>query len=569
MAPARDIADILAEKGVLTKEQLEKVKLEVLNTGSSVVEVLKKLKLANEEQITQAKAELWNVPYVNLEETPFSPQALNFVSQAVAEEYNIIPFNFDSNSQELSVAMENPLDLELIRFLEKKTKAKIKAFIAPPSQIKEGIKIHYGQSLVAEIRATLGEAKATKPKKEKPTYIPQPGETIREEKIARVVNIILEFAVKSRASDIHIEPQEENTRIRYRIDGILHEKLVLPKYLHDAVVSRIKILAGMRIDEKRIPQDGRFSFKASDQEIDLRVSSLPTVHGEKIVMRLLKKSGGVPDLPELGLRGKALKDLQEAILRPHGIIIVCGPTGSGKTTTLYSVLSRINTPRVNIITLEDPVEYEIPGVNQVQVNPAAGLTFASGMRSFLRQDPNIIMVGEIRDRETTELAVQASLTGHLVFSTLHSNNAAQAVPRLLDLGAEPFLLASSLTCLVAQRICRRVCTECREEYTPPPEVVEDIKKVLGKLLPPKKEITLFRGKKCPACNNTGYLGRIGIFEVLPITDKIARLILERAPAADIEKQAREEGMITMKQDGYLKALEGVTTIEEVLRVAQE
>ncbi|MGB9911049.1 MAG: GspE/PulE family protein [Microgenomates group bacterium] len=568
MTPARNIADILAEKGVLTKKDLEKVKLEEINTGKPVKEILKEFHLADEEQIAQAEGELWKVPYVNLAETPFSPQALNFLSQAVAEEYNVIPFQFDSSTNELAVALENPLDLDLIKFLEKKTGTKIKPHIASPTQIKEAIESHYGQSLVAEIKATLGETKVT-PQQPQPTYIPRPGEVLREEKIARVVNIILEFAVKSRASDIHIEPQEENTRVRYRIDGILHEKLVLPKYLHDAVVSRVKILSGMRIDEKRVPQDGRFSFKAEDQEIDLRVSSLPTVHGEKIVMRLLKKTGQVPDLPELGLRGRALKDLQEAILRPHGIIIVCGPTGSGKTTTLYSVLSRINTPRVNIITLEDPVEYEIPGVNQVQVNPAAGLTFASGMRSFLRQDPNIIMVGEIRDRETTELAVQASLTGHLVFSTLHTNNAAQAIPRLLDLGAEPFLLASSVTCLVAQRICRRICPDCKEEYSPPPEVIEDIKKVLGKLFPPQKETKLYRGKKCATCNNTGYLGRIGIFEVLPISEKIARLILERASAREIEKQAREEGMVTMKQDGYLKVLEGITTIEEVLRVAQE
>ncbi len=347
------------------------------------------------------------------------------------------------------------------------------------------------------------------------------------------------------------------------------EKLILDKKLHEAVVSRIKILSGMRIDEKRVPQDGRFNFRTGDQEVDLRVSCLPTAHGEKIVMRLLKKSGGVPDLPDLGLRGRALKNLEDAILRPHGIIIVCGPTGSGKTTTLYSVLSRINTPRVNIVTLEDPIEYQIAGVNQVQVNPAAGLTFASGLRSFLRQDPNIIMVGEIRDKETTELAIQASLTGHLVFSTLHTNEAASALPRLLDLGAESFLLASSMTCIVAQRVCRRICPDCKEQYTPPPEVVADMKQVLGNLFEEKKEVKLSRGKKCSRCNNTGFLGRIGIFEVLPISEKIGRLILEKASAAAIQKQAVEEGMITMKQDGYLKTLEGITALDEVLRVAQE
>jgi len=568
MASARDIADILFSNGILDQKTLEKIRQEQINTGKSAKEIVIEENFANEEEVTKAEGKLWKIPFINLAEVGFSPQALGLVSQAVAEEYNLIPFNYDAEKNELSLAMENPLDLEIIEFISKKTKAKIKPYIAPPSQIKDAINSNYGQSLVAEVKEALGEV-GIKLSEVRPKDVVRPGEVIREEKIAKVVNAILEFAIKARASDIHIEPQEERTRVRYRIDGILHEKLALPKSIHDAVVSRIKILSGLRIDEKRVPQDGRFNFKVGDQEVDLRISTLPTVHGEKVVMRLLKKSGGVPDLPELGLRGRALKNLEDAILRPHGIIIVCGPTGSGKTTTLYSVLSRINTPKVNIITLEDPVEYQIPGVNQVQVNPAAGLTFASGMRSFLRQDPNIIMVGEIRDRETTELAVQASLTGHLVFSTLHTNDAAQAIPRLLDLGAEPFLLASSVTCLVAQRICRRICPDCKEEYEPPPEIIEDIKKVLGKLLPPKKEIKLTRGKKCSTCNNTGYLGRIGIFEVLPVTEKIARLILERAPARDIEKQALEEGMVTMKQDGYLKVLEGITTIEEVLRVAQE
>lgn len=568
MIPAQDIADILFKQGILNKKKLDEIRLKQINTGKSAKAILKEENLVSEEAIARAEGELWNIPFVNLEEKAISPQALNLISQPVAEEYNLIPLEYHPQNNELLVAMENPLDLQAIEFISKKTKCRIKPLIATSTQIRNAIVNSYGQSLVAEVRTILGE-KGIKPIETRPTLITAPHETLREEKIAKIVNTILEFAVKARASDVHIEPQEEKTRIRYRIDGILHEKLVLEKSIHDAVVSRIKILSGLRIDEKRIPQDGRFNFRTDGQEVDLRVSTLPTVHGEKVVMRLLKKSGGVPDLPELGLRGRALKNLEDAILRPHGIIIVCGPTGSGKTTTLYSVLSRLNTPRVNIITLEDPVEYEIPGVNQVQVNPAAGLTFASGMRSFLRQDPNIIMVGEIRDRETTELAIQASLTGHLVFSTLHTNNAAQAIPRLLDLGAEPFLLASSVTCLVAQRICRRVCKNCQEEFKPPSEVKEDIKKVLGKLLPSEKEIILTRGKKCPACNNTGYLGRVGIFEVLPITEKIARLTLERASAREIEKQAREEGMITMKQDGYLKALEGITTIEEVLRVAQE
>jgi type IV pilus assembly protein PilB len=344
---------------------------------------------------------------------------------------------------------------------------------------------------------------------------------------------------------------------------------VLPKKIHDALVSRIKILSDIKIDEKRIPQDGRFNFQSDNEEVDLRVSTLPTVHGEKVVMRLLKKSGGVPTMQELGFRGRALKNLEDAVLRPHGIILITGPTGSGKTTTLYSILAKINTTKVNIMTLEDPVEYQIAGVNQVQINPQAGLTFASGLRSFLRQDPNIIMVGEIRDEETANLAVQASLTGHLVFSTLHTNSASGALPRLLDMKAEPYLLASCITAIVGQRVARKNCTNCKKPYSPSPEVVADMKKVLGNLWKPdEKKIQFYKGEGCDRCN-AGYVGRVGIFEVLPVTEKVDRLILERASTVDIEQAAVEEGMVTMKQDGYLKVVEGITSIDEVLRVAQE
>ena len=356
----------------------------------------------------------------------------------------------------------------------------------------------------------------------------------------------------------------------------MNEKLILPSSVHDAVVSRIKILAHLKIDEKRIPQDGRFNFVADGQEVDLRISTLPTIHGEKIVMRLLKKNETVPALEELGMRGMGLRKLRDAINVPHGIVLVTGPTGSGKTTTLYSILHQINTTRVNIMTLEDPVEYEMPGINQVQTNPQAGLTFASGLRSFLRQDPNVIMVGEIRDGETVELAVQASLTGHLVFSTLHTSSATGALPRMVDMGAEPFLLASSMTLTMAQRIVRVINPKYKEEYTPEPSVVEDIKQVLGVYFDawckqngkdPNK-ITLFRASADRPQTEPEYKGRVGIFEVMPITDELRKLILENSPAGEMEKVAVKQGMLLMKQDGYLKALEGQTTIEEVLRVAE-
>lgn len=565
---AQTLADILAADKVITSDVASKIKIESLNIGASVEEIISKKKLATPEQLAQAKARLFGVPFVTLTGRGISPEILNFIPEPVARRYNLIPIDFDRKKNTLLVAMADPLDLQVIEFVERKSGKKIIPHLALLEEIQATIEQQYAQSLATEVTAALKETAAPAIRTVEAGKL---GEIIREAPIAKIVSTLLEFAVKSRASDIHIEAGEGKTRVRYRIDGILHEKLALPKSVHDAVVSRIKILSDMKIDERRIPQDGRFNFKMGQEEVDLRISTLPTSFGEKVVMRLLKKTGGIPALPDLGLRGVALKNLETAILRPHGIILVTGPTGSGKTTTLYSVLSRLNTTRVNIVTLEDPIEYQIPGVNQVQVNPTAGLTFATGLRSFLRQDPNIILVGEVRDAETTGLAIQAALTGHLVFSTLHTNNASTALPRLLDMGAEPFLVASSLNAVVGQRICRRTCQNCKESYEPLKEVVEDIKNVLGKLFPEQKseKIKLYKGKGCQECSNTAYFGRIGIFEVLPVSEKVARGVLERASAAQVEEQAVSEGMITMKQDGYLKVLEGITTIEEVLRVAQD
>jgi type II secretory ATPase GspE/PulE/Tfp pilus assembly ATPase PilB-like protein len=520
-----------------------------------------------EEKLVQAKAQLYNIPYLDLAVTPVAPAALASLPAEVAERFKVFPISIDRKDKSIILAMTDPMDLSAIEFIEQKTGLHVKPRAALPSQIEDYIRNRYTSSLTQQVTAALKEIE---PEKDRIAAMENPsGGFIREEKVSQIVSQILDFAMKARASDVHIEPQEKLTRVRYRIDGILQEKLSIPSELHDSLISRIKILSGMKIDEKRIPQDGRFNFKGSEEEVDLRISSLPTTWGEKIVMRLLKKSGGVPDLPELGLRGRGLKTLQDAILRPHGIIIICGPTGSGKTTTLYSVISKLNTSKVNIVTLEDPIEYKIPGVNQVQINPAVGLTFADGLRAFLRQDPNIILVGEIRDRETADLAVQASLTGHLVFSTLHTNDASGALPRLLDMGAEPYLLASSMTCIVAQRVVRKIHETCKEAYTPDPKVVADMKKELGNLWQPQGEIKFYKGKGDPDCGNSGYYGRMGIFEVIPISEKIGKLILERASASDIEKMAKEEGMITLKQDGYLKVTEGITTVDEVLRVAQE
>jgi type IV pilus assembly protein PilB len=569
---AQDILAILASDNALDAKTADALRVDSLNTGESVEELLIRKRLVTEEQIAHARAKMLNIPFVTLAGRAISPDVVSFIPEPVARRYILAPYAFEAKDNSLLVAMVDPLDFQVIEFLEKKSGKRIVPAMASRDDILATIEDMYTQNLSADVSAALKE---TAPQAVKTYEAGRLGEVIREAPIAQIVSAVLEQAIRLRASDVHIEPQEGDTRVRYRVDGILQERLVLPRKLHEAVISRIKILGDMKIDEKRIPQDGRFNFKMGESEVDLRVSTLPTVFGEKVVMRLLKKSGGIPTLPDLGLRGLALKNLENAIRRPHGIILVTGPTGSGKTTTLYSVLAILNNAKVNIMTLEDPVEYQIAGVNQVQINPQAGLTFATGLRSFLRQDPNIVLVGEVRDTETTELAVQAALTGHLVFSTLHTNNASGAIPRLLDLGAEPFLVASALNAIVGQRIARRVCPTCKEEYTPESAVEKDIREILGEFIPKDKKVVLYRGTgktsdvTCETCGGSGYQGRIGIFEVFSVSDQISKQILSRSPMKDIETQAIAEGMITMKQDGYLKALEGITTLEEVLRVAQD
>lgn len=563
------ILDVLASQNLITPQQISEIKVKSASLGKPYEEILTSLNIVSAEKVTEAKAKLLGIPFISLSSTSFSPQALSMVPRAVAERFLLIPFLYDEKTRALSLAMANPVDLEALEFVRQKTGLNIKTFAASPDDVKKEIDQQYRQEIVGEV----GEA--LKQTKEDLLKIPtidskQIAEIIKEAPIAKIVSTILEYAVSSRASDVHIEPQEDRIRVRYRIDGILYDQLSLPKTVQEAVISRIKILSNMKIDEHRIPQDGRFNFKVENNEVDLRISVMPASSGEKIVMRLLKKSGGIPTLVELGLTGASLKNLETSILRPHGIILACGPTGSGKTTTLYAVLEKLNTTRVNIMTLEDPVEYQMPGVNQVQINPAVGLTFATGLRSFLRQDPNIILVGEIRDVETTELALQASLTGHLVFSTLHTSDASGALPRLIDLGAEPFLLSSTMNGIVGQRIVRRICSLCKETYSPLRQIVDEMRNALGKLFPQDvTEIRLFKGRGCEKCAGSGYLGRVGIFEVLPISSKISDLILEHPDSSAVEKEAILEGMITMKQDGYLKVLQGITTPEEVIRVAQE
>ena len=559
---------------MIDQKRFEEIGLSVVKTGQTEEEIIKALRVASEAEFTKAKAAYLRVPFVDLETIGFSPEAITLVPESVAEKYRVVPYDLDTKNQTLLVAMANPLDLETIEFLEKRTGFKVKVSMSTEKQVGSFLveKYQREKGITSEVTKALDERKDD----EEEMALETKKGVNAEAPVARIVSTILEYAVKSRASDVHIEPQEENVRIRYRIDGILQEKYILPRNVNDAVVSRIKILSALKIDEKRVPQDGRFFFSADGNDVDLRVSTLPTTYGEKVVMRLLKKSQKVPTLPDLGLRGLALKNLMNSIERPHGIIIVCGPTGSGKTTTLYSVLDIVSTSKVNVVTIEDPVEYQMKGVNQVQVNVQAGLTFASALRSFLRQDPNVIMVGEVLDMETAELAINAALTGHLVFSTLHTNDASGVPPRLLDMGVEPFLLVSSLNCVVGQRVLRRVCKNCVGETEIPAEIESELKATLGPIYQTIEQKWQKDGKKmmlpkiagCEKCNNSGYLGRIAIYEVMPVTEKLSKLIVEKVAASEIQKQAMEEGMLTMKQDGYVKVLEGVTTIDEVLRVAQ-
>ncbi len=583
----KGIEDVLFAQGLINEDQLSAIKFEHVDTGKSAETIIKERGYVSNDAFVKAFGQVYGIEYANLtNDTKLDPKLLEIVPTVLARKYNIVPFQMDDKTKVLKLAMVDPLDLQTIEFIERKTGYKVVPYIATIKEVEHILEEEHGKAIGEEISAALEELTQNTLKIEENQGDLNQEATLRDAPIARIVGMILETAVKTGASDIHIEPAEDKTRLRYRIDGILEEKRIIPKEMHDSIVARIKILSKMKIDEKRIPQDGRFKVQVGNTSTDLRVSSLPTIYGEKIVIRLLKEEGAVFSFKDLGLRGLSLKRLEEAMLKPVGMILVTGPTGSGKTVTLASALNKLNTIRVNIVTLEDPVEIRVPGVNQVQVNPQAGLSFASGLRSFLRQDPNIIMVGEIRDSETAELAVHAALTGHLVLSTLHTNSASGAIPRLLDMEVESFLIASTVNAVVAQRLVRRVCADCKAPYVPPDEIAHEIKEVLGSienshiLMNKDKEIAesikklktgkfqLYKGKGCDKCNNTGYRGRVGIFEVLEMSSDVAVLTLENKPESEVEKTAIKEGMLTLVQDGYLKALEGITTLEEVLRVAK-
>ncbi len=573
--------EFLLDKNFLTKENLIKARAEATTSHRNLFDYLVSEKYLSEEDLTRARGLFFNLPYVDLRTKVISKDILAIASRDTIKTYKLIPFEKDN--EVLKVALTDPSDLgalQALEFLGQENSFRVELYITSYSSFQQA-SARAGE-ITKEVTQALDEVvekeKAAEFKKQqvsKSTFVVDQKLT-DEAPISKIVDVIIRHAIEARSSDIHIEPSEEDLRVRYRIDGVLHSSLILPKSVHSAIISRVKILANLKIDEQRLPQDGRFHVNLESKPIDFRVSTFPTVVGEKIVLRILDKSTGAPTLEELGISGRRLKAVKDSILKPHGMFLMTGPTGSGKSTSLYSMLSILNKPGVNIVTLEDPVEYFIDGVNQAQIRPEIGLTFASGLRSILRQDPNIIMVGEIRDRETAELAVNSALTGHLVFSTLHTNSAVGAIPRLVDMGIEPFLLTASLNLVAAQRLVRKICDKCRTEAKPTEAIEKVIRDQVASVDPEElagidmKNLKVFIGRGCPVCGNTGFKGRIGIYETMVISKGVQGLINDRQPAIKIQEYAiKEEKMVLMQQDGVLKALMGLTTVEEVVRVTKE
>jgi type IV pilus assembly protein PilB len=549
--------DSLVSKGVISAEQLTKAKDEMGRTGLPIEKALERLGFISQVDIAQSLADSMGVPFMDLNGYLIDGDVVKLIPEETAKKYMAVPI-FKIGDR-LTVAMTDPLDIKAIDDIRTKSKmATIEPVLSTADMIQGTIDQYYGaQGNIKELAEGLTPEKL----EEKIRSVKGAGEVTEEAPVIKLVNLIVMQAVKDRASDIHIEPEENMVRVRYRIDGILREAQELPKHLQNVLASRIKVMARMDISETRNPQDGRVQLKMESRNLDLRVSTFPTVFGENIVIRILDKTSVLLGLSELGFGDNDLKEFNKIIQRPNGILLVTGPTGSGKTTTLYAALSTINSMERNIITIEDPVEYEIPLIRQTQINPRAGLTFANGLRSILRQDPDVIMVGEIRDKETAEIAIQASLTGHLVFSTLHTNDAASSLTRLLDMGVEPYLIATSVIAILAQRLVRLICPYCKEKYTPPPEVLKG--------LHINEKFDAYHGKGCPKCKNTGFLGRIGIFEMLLINDDIKEMITSKRSAGEIKKKAISQGMRTLFEDGLEKIKKGDTTIEEVLRVTEE
>jgi len=566
---------------LVTEAQFEKAFKKGKEKKQKIGDALVSEGLITQEELIKLEAYILGIPFVNLEKERVSPEVLRVIPEPIARSHNIVAFRKKGN--DLEVAMLDPEDLRTIEFIKKTTPLKILPRLTTPDSIKNVLR-QYQKTLEAEFGEIIRrEAGVIKPIKEEEIVEEREDleKVAKELPVIRIVDTLMKHAILQRASDIHIEPLEKEVVVRYRIDGILHDTMTLPKVASPGIVARIKVLSNLKLDEHRLPQDGRFKVETEDYKYSIRVSILPVFDGEKIVMRLLAETAKGFTLEGLGLRGEALEGIQDNLRKPVGMILVTGPTGCGKTTTLYAMLEILNIPGVNISTVEDPIEYRMPRINQTQVRPKIGLNFASGLRALVRQDPDIIMVGEIRDNETAGLAINAALTGHLVLSTLHTTDAAGAFPRLIDMKAEPFLISSTLNVILAQRLVRRLCKEKEKYYLKESELknlakycdLEQILKILKeeKLAKPKeslKNIEFYRPKPSKECPE-GYKGRIGIYEVLPVTETIKELIVKKATSDQIAAQAKKEGMRTMIEDGFVKAAQGITSIEEVLRVIIE
>ena len=550
------LGEILVSQGLISPQDLERALFEQSRTDQLLGRILIDLGLVKEADLMAALARQVGYRFVDLSDYTVDPSAASLIPESVARRYHALPIGWEDGK--LVVAMADPSNLFALDDIRTITGLDIQPVVSTAGDIEATIR-KYG-NLDQSVQQMASEA-AEAAEEDRPDE--RAAAAVEEGPIVKLVNLLITQALADGASDIHIEPMERDVRIRYRIDGVLQEVMRSPKNIQAGLISRLKVMADINIAERRIPQDGRVGLTVGGKTIDLRMATLPTVYGEKVVIRILDKSSVLLKLEELGFLESAYQRYREAFLKPYGAILVTGPTGSGKSTTLYATLNMINKPDRNIITVEDPVEYRLPGINQMQMNPRAGLTFASALRSILRADPDIVLIGEVRDRETALIAVEAALTGHLVLSTLHTNDAPSSLPRLVEMGVEPYLVASAIDCVVAQRLARKLCTRCRQAYRPDPaeltgagfrpEQVEEVKEV-------------FRPVGCPACAKTGFRGRIGLYEVMPVTEEIERLTVERASSEEIKRSARRDGMIPLREDGLEKVWLGITSIEEVLRV---
>jgi type IV pilus assembly protein PilB len=553
--------ELLIERGLISEDQLEEAREIALERGRSLGRVLIELDYLKEAALVAILAEQLGLEFIDLADSNLDASAIALVPEATARRHNLIPVSFDDRGR-LVVAMADPANVVAIDDLRAMTKREVHTLVATKTDVIGAITRHYRLESAAE--SLVDEAAAAQEEEDKSLEAITGQESSADDApIIKLVNLLITQAVNDRASDIHIEPEDRALRVRYRIDGVLHEVMNPPKSVQAGITSRLKIMADINIAERRLPQDGRIGLVVQGKQIDIRVATLPTVHGEKIVMRLLDKSSVLLKLQDLAFLPENFTRYEEAYLKPYGAILVTGPTGSGKSTTLYATLNILNQPSVNIITVEDPVEYRLHGINQIQTNVKAGLTFASALRSILRADPDILLVGEIRDRETAQIAIEAALTGHLVLSTLHTNDAPSALTRMTEMGIEPFLVASALDAVLAQRLARRLCSRCREAYKPTREELMTARFPLGE----DEEVPeLFRPVGCSSCGQTGYKGRLALHEVMTVTEEVERLVVEKASSEDVGRLAREQGMTTLRDDGMEKVRSGETSIEEILRV---